>query len=622
MVTSRLRRTLMVCLGMPYLLQPLLACAGWPGNMIEGAGHALQAAGDGAAKLNEELTKVGTKAHTELTNGAEAVNTAATGAVTHVNTQATNGVQHAADQAKELNKNTKWNLEKAGRDTEAEVGRFGHSLEDAAHAIGHYLEHQGQGAGETLSNAERRLREGKVVDALWHLSTEPYQHTSDNAALAVQESEYLNTVAQVAATAYGGPNGAAAYAAWLTYTQTGNADLALRAGVLTFATSTAFASAGGMSTATTSDIARKAAVTAAIGGLAVAAAGGDENAVQQGFLKAGAMVLVQDGYKKYTGTNLDGRASEGDAYCMTAQDAACSPSESAYVRDANGNIVRNANGDPVIDMSKVDPRRPHVGTMGGAGTPGWADERGALMTGISRIPGMNAMSVFHDQWMISWDKGTLVTVSTIIPATVLTYTGTGAGYYDYLKDTVIKNGTPAVAGVQAEPALAVPANPAPDAKPPGMQVNNEADESLFRTTSAIMAINCVSDKLELSFVIDVPDGGTSCRVVGLSNTTGPSIVGKADHVNTCYQIANDRVKEAVSGGFSCFTRDTGVQLQGREPPPDIREAINTTQGKRFPSFSAFTVGAGLLSLIALICAGIGYCIRHLQHKVAVRRTRH
>jgi hypothetical protein len=99
--------------------------------------------------------------------------------------------------------------------------------------------------------------------------------------------------------------------------------------------------------------------------------------------------------------------------------------------------------------------------------------------------------------------------------------------YDYLKDTEIKNGTPAVAGVLPEPALAVPVNPAPGAKVPSTPANNTTDESLFRTTSALLAINCVSDKLEQSLVIDVPDGGTSCRVVGLSNATGPVIIGKA-----------------------------------------------------------------------------------------------
>jgi hypothetical protein len=311
MKTIRVRAMLAFCFCALCVFLPLSARAGFPGNVIEAAGRIVQEPVKIVEKANEEATKVVTKVNKEATEGVKDVNKAVTEVATkankeategvkdvnttvteiaadanqqvtdrlaEANTKVTKGVQRAAEQAKAFNKVVKWNLEKAGRDSEAEVGRFGKNLEDAAHAIGHFLERQGQGAGAALSNAERRIREGKVVDAIWHLSTEPLQHTSENAALAAQESEYLNTVAQTAASAYGGPAGAAAYAAWLTYEQTGNADLALRAGVLTYATSSAFSAAGKMNAATTSDIAKKAAVTAAIGGLAVAAAGGDETA--------------------------------------------------------------------------------------------------------------------------------------------------------------------------------------------------------------------------------------------------------------------------------------------------------------------------------------------------------
>ena len=60
--------------------------------------------------------------------------------------------------------------------------------------------------------------------------------------------------------------------------------------------------------------AQKIVVTGAIGGVAVAAVGGNDEAIKTGFLSSGTMVLVQDGFHSYTGHELSGKASEGEAY--------------------------------------------------------------------------------------------------------------------------------------------------------------------------------------------------------------------------------------------------------------------------------------------------------------------
>ena len=44
---------------------------------------------------------------------------------------------------------------------------------DAAKAIGKFAERQVSGTFDTLSDAERRVREGKIVDAVWHQATDP-----------------------------------------------------------------------------------------------------------------------------------------------------------------------------------------------------------------------------------------------------------------------------------------------------------------------------------------------------------------------------------------------------------------------------------------------------------------
>jgi hypothetical protein len=335
-------------------------------------------------------------------------------------------------------------LEKATQDTGKAVEKAGQDTVDAGRAIGKFVERQVNGIGHSLSDAEVRLREGKVVDAIWHLSTDQLKNTEQNAAEAAKESNILRTVGQVAATAYGGPGGAAAYAAWYAYRETGDAELAFRVGLITGATSAGFNAAGKLPSGTDWELTKKTIVTGTVGGLAVAAAGGDEAAMRDAFLLAGGMVLVQDGYRSVTKHKLDPRASKGEAYCMATVGEKCSPELSAYIRDADGKILYDEKGNPRVDVTKVDPRRPRVGTWAKANeTPLiGVGERSALMTGVSRVPGMNAMALFHDQWSVTWHMDTFTNVVTIAPAVVLTYTGTGAPFFEKLEGTVVEAAQP------------------------------------------------------------------------------------------------------------------------------------------------------------------------------------
>ncbi|MET4373277.1 hypothetical protein ABIA99_005999 [Bradyrhizobium sp. LB12.1] len=332
--------------------------------------------------------------------------------------------------------------EKALHDTGKATEQAVHDVGTAGETIGRFVERELKGLGQTVSDADKRIREGKIVDAIWHAGTDPLKHSEENAAKATQESNILRTVGQVAAAAYGGPGGAAAYAAWYTYRATGgDVDMAIRVGLITGAASAGFNAAGKLPTDTTAQIAQKAIVTGAIGGLAVAAAGGDKDAVRDGFLLSGGMVLIQTGYEKATDHQLDGRASKGEAYCMATIGAECSPPKSAYVTDKAGNTQFDKDGNPLVDVTKTDALRPHVGT--------WAKEnetpiigvgeRSASMTAVSRIPGMNAMALFHDNWAVSWDMNAFTSVTSIVPAVVLTYTGTGAPYFDRLEATATKD---------------------------------------------------------------------------------------------------------------------------------------------------------------------------------------
>jgi len=57
------------------------------------------------------------------------------------------------------------------------------------------------------------------------------------------------------------------------------------------------------------------------------------------------------------------------------------------------------------------------------------------MTAISKIPGMNAMALFHDQCAVYFDMNALASVGTIPPAIVFTYIGTGTQMYDLIQKT-------------------------------------------------------------------------------------------------------------------------------------------------------------------------------------------
>jgi len=105
-------------------------------------------------------------------------------------------------------------IEKGTQDTgkaaEITVHQGGYAVEKgvqdmgvAVVAVGDFAVHEVQSMGNTLDDAAKRIREGKIIDAIWYGATDPLKHSEENAAKATQESNILRTVGQVAATAYG-----------------------------------------------------------------------------------------------------------------------------------------------------------------------------------------------------------------------------------------------------------------------------------------------------------------------------------------------------------------------------------------------------------------------------------
>lgn len=168
---------------------------------------------------------------------------------------------------------------KALADADRERRQAEKQIEGAVKAASNFTENQFKSVGDSLSNAEERLREGKILDAAFHLGTDQITNTSSNAAQAVQKSPLLNQVAAAAASAYGGPAGAAAYASWLTYETTGDLEAALKAGVLAGASSYANQYSQDVQAIDLSPELKKEIAQFSVNAAAIAASGGSEQDV-------------------------------------------------------------------------------------------------------------------------------------------------------------------------------------------------------------------------------------------------------------------------------------------------------------------------------------------------------
>ncbi|MDR6818778.1 hypothetical protein J2X76_003960 [Neorhizobium sp. 2083] len=303
-----------------------------------------------------------------------------------------NVVTAAGQAAEDLRKSVNDSLEstnKAIADTADNLSKTANDIVDAAHAAYNFAERETKGAGDILSAAEKRVREGKVVDAMWHIGTDRLKATNDNAAQAVRENEILSQAAQAAATAYGGPAGAAAYAAWKAYNDSdGNVELALAAGTQAYVMSIGGANASALPQDTAGEILKKAAVTGAMGGVAVAASGGSTQDSLNEFVRSGGAVIVQAGQTYVDKNYVDPAKTRLDTFCTTQTGMTCADAKQWAEKSAKR----------IDELKNLKEVRPTIAlTKGG-------------------------------DWAISWDTERVKALQPNEPAVVLTYVGPGSPY--------------------------------------------------------------------------------------------------------------------------------------------------------------------------------------------------
>ena len=299
-------------------------------------------------------------------------------------------------------------------------------LTNAARAAERFQKRQNKADQDLLGKGSRKLLKGAPIGELWQTAVDHTHASDDNLAKATQESALLAAVAQAAATFYGGPAGAAAYAAWSTYHATGDANLAFRAGIIAALSNQAGASVSTMPTGTMSEVLKKAALAGSMGGIATAAAGGDEKAVKEAFLRSAGNVLIQAGNSKLTQYSPTAKNAVDTVQCVSARDVDCL-SRTRWAKDAQGKLEKLANGSPYV--AKLKSAQEQAAAWSAYAKGSVEEQKAKYLTPLSKIPQTDAIPLFNNRWVLTSTLGTKATPEEGVPTVVLTYVGPDAPVY-------------------------------------------------------------------------------------------------------------------------------------------------------------------------------------------------
>jgi hypothetical protein len=296
-------------------------------------------------------------------------------------------------------------------------------------AVSEYIEWQARGTRDLQEVEIEQARRRKFLDTFYSVGIQQLKNEDEYFSKAIGENAYLNSIATTAASVFGGPGGAAAYAAWYAYKVTGDMGLALKTGVITGASSAAL---GKVKKKPPNKMEQKALLAGAIGGAAIAASGGDSDKVWDSFLNSGGMVLVQDGFKEYVGAERDVTIPVGAAYCLSsaigisqgAEELDCLPPQKSFIYDESNKVVG-------VDIQITEHRRPRAGLWSavsdGGDFFGVPRESEPVTYGL-KVSGVDAMEVARNKLEDSW-KFKVLDVATVPPAIIVTYVGVGAPTY-------------------------------------------------------------------------------------------------------------------------------------------------------------------------------------------------
>ena len=305
-----------------------------------------------------------------------------------------------------------------GVETERGVKNVGEGLEVAAKAS---IELTETGIDATVSSVQA-LAKGDLETATRSVTVDRWETVEDIAADAAMESSAIRLVGQVAATAYGGPAGGAAFSGWYGYHASGGDwNAAAKGAAVTLAAAGVTQGVQlipGESGLTASTAARVAASGAGSVGVATLA-GGDADARRNAFWMGAATVAAAETYRSVADIDMSGKVA----------------SEGPIAKDPNASMKTYSPDASHVGFEVPELVGPDDGFLNHARYL-VVQENGPVMQGIAKVPGMNRMAYFHDQWM----RETSVTTTgwipaTIPPAMVVSYMATGAPLAQNLQDT-------------------------------------------------------------------------------------------------------------------------------------------------------------------------------------------
>lgn len=308
------------------------------------------------------------------------------------------------------------------RHIDKEKNRGGKNIEEGVQATGKYLENQAHSAGDTAKAFEKRMHEGKPIDAVWHVQTDMLKATGKNTLTAMQQSSALRLVGQTAATMAGGPAGAVAFSGAYVGFAAKDVGAGLKAAAIAGATTAATGAIGKGSVKSVGDAAAKAGASGIVGGTATAASGGK---FEEGFRNAALASVAHSIYKN--ATKVEPNPKPGTEWISKGSAAACKGVTDCKVVETSDDMRRIDSGlkatgkfnPQVKELLQFREENPLASILKSP-----AYEGSAVMDAANKIPYVQAGSYFHD---IAMFKNEFVNVTTIPPAMVFSAIAGGAG---------------------------------------------------------------------------------------------------------------------------------------------------------------------------------------------------
>ena len=162
------------------------------------------------------------------------------------------------------------------------------------------------------------------------------------------------------------------------------------------------------------------------------------------------------------------------------------------------------------------------------------------MQGISKVPGTNAMAVFHDQWALDWKMPPGVLQATIYPAIVLTYNGTTAPLLEQVRMVALKDVQNNAGKNDEHNAPLIYKDATKD-----VPIKNDQVE-----TSYICAKG--ADSRSILVEIDDKDSKFACRVIYRSNLTRKVPWRAVNDEKYCHPKAQQLARMQLDMGYSCM----------------------------------------------------------------------